>query len=1047
MLAYLAARETVDAARFNALYAEFERKVGLILSHKSPILARHIHPGIQRLLGRVVYFVTSGARAYTSGATAHDEAVYDAAVAGATVTSWDAATRIAHCDSTAPTVDDSLIARWVLHSGARYYLQQPGRKNERRHPYGVLDVVVEGPTSLDFPQEWDKYGLIRVHNCNLLDGLMVTFEGEFPEEETELEFTVPRGECRTYRIDRNAAGVPVAVEESGIYFWTARPTDPCPAEPKLGDYQPYQSYRASNILHPRLLLDWIAALTTSDIKSELGWEIDWSVLAEVEASYATAFYGDPSVTTTLLGDLIHHRGNLYVERTGYDSQYVAFPGYASIAGMTDLVRVVSDGAGAYEIERLDEHVTYVSGVTTNLLEDGSGAHGTINLTSGTSVALASVVNLVAPGASDPYEIAAYLETEEVEVTASYLNAADELVVVMGTYDQLTGTPETAVEYSFAPSDTVAAVAARSELLTLTDAALTPWGPAWVFDRELDVSLPGWVWHSGTQTLFLPGHGWPSGDSDGDIETEVPVHRHVLWPRPPQVIRPTGITDPPDATGLIESTDGAPWQVAPASVKLPGAFTAKRSMLPLDTETALISGQWWRTWAIEGGTARLPRTAEEYNWLAWRCNQLRRGRPLSLGDIRFTVDGGVASLVPNARSYTDPVDFFCAAESLDSTQAALLALCGASYSTFLDYPARWQTIHAAFNDGGNKHVTTPTIPVTNSTPVKSFDGSTWRVDWTETYGAPYAAVVATTGELMVGLNAPITGIDWPTYRWVSDAAAITVASSVGVPMIRTRLCRGQKIVLEHPQAPTLLWQTHIASLAREHTGMVNEWEADAYIATIPPTSEIWGGPLSEYRYSENATTWDGATKVICLPAQTEGDVDFVIPVIYDNMPMPADRTRENLIVKFDADGITKTGTKSDFYSWGTRIGVAAWQTTRTDDWWKLFAGSHQTMLAVTTFSDGFGLRSYSRAALTPSYLFDRAVPDNTSEGQHDRLATLYTGGSDPREPTYIAPAPGEAQIVTWSGKLKVLSPPGSAKAALVQAELIVGVDLEWVPEEP
>ena len=58
------------------------------------MLARHIHPGIQRLLGRVVYFVTSGTRAYTSGATDHDEAVYDAAVAATTVSSYDAATRI-----------------------------------------------------------------------------------------------------------------------------------------------------------------------------------------------------------------------------------------------------------------------------------------------------------------------------------------------------------------------------------------------------------------------------------------------------------------------------------------------------------------------------------------------------------------------------------------------------------------------------------------------------------------------------------------------------------------------------------------------------------------------------------------------------------------------------------------------------------------------------------------------------------------------------------------------------------------------------------------
>ena len=217
---------------------------------------------------------------------------------------------------------------------------------------------------------------------------------------------------------------------------------------------------------------------------------------------------------------------------------------------------------------------------------------------------------------------------------------------------------------------------------------------------------------------------------------------------------------------------------------------------------------------------------------------------------------------------------------------------------------------------------------------------------------------------------------------------------------------------------------------------------------PPTLSIWGDGLEGYRYGEDPTLrWDGYTRALSLPAQTEGDVDMVVDITFDIFIVPAERSRERLVCKFDADGITKSADKSVFYSAVSEIGVAAWRTTRSDDWWRLFAGSHQTMLAVTTFSDGFGLRSYSRAALTPTYLFDRAVPENTSEVQHDRLATLYTGGSDPREPTYIGPAPGEAQIVTWTGKLKVLSPPGSAKAALVHAELIVGVDLEWVPEEP
>ncbi|MHB1310163.1 MAG: hypothetical protein ACYDC1_02495 [Limisphaerales bacterium] len=47
---------------------------------------------------------------------------------------------------------------------------------------------------------------------------------------------------------------------------------------------------------------------------------------------------------------------------------------------------------------------------------------------------------------------------------------------------------------------------------------------------------------------------------------------------------------------------------------------------------------------------------------------------------------------------------------------------------------------------------------------------------------------------------------PDYRWVSDAAASTVAGAVGVPMIRTQLCRGRKVVTEHPQGPVLLWES-------------------------------------------------------------------------------------------------------------------------------------------------------------------------------------------------------------------------------------------------
>ncbi|MHB9009228.1 MAG: hypothetical protein ACYDC1_20145, partial [Limisphaerales bacterium] len=187
MISYLNAGGVVDAAAFNTLYADFSRKLGLLLGGCSPYLVAHFRPKVKKLLGRTVYFVnTSLRRAYTQDiASSHNEAIYTTAASSVAVGSWDDTLKIGNCAATSPDLDEGLIAHWTPRMGTRYYLRQPGRRPERRHVYGVLDVVVERLTGITIPDEWDKYWCVRVHNLNAFSALTVNFG-------TEFSFTIPR---------------------------------------------------------------------------------------------------------------------------------------------------------------------------------------------------------------------------------------------------------------------------------------------------------------------------------------------------------------------------------------------------------------------------------------------------------------------------------------------------------------------------------------------------------------------------------------------------------------------------------------------------------------------------------------------------------------------------------------------------------------------------------------------------------------------------------------------------------------------------------------
>ena len=390
-LSYLTGGEQATAARLNLIFAELDRKLSLALQGRSPIVASNAALPVQ-LLGKVFTFtagvtpysrllpgiIDDGGTDFSSGlpvllasmVRAYDHSVFTTAAASATITSTDDGLRIAKCSlaglATNPhwLFDDSLSVHKRDISGKSYFLcdsrpyyfrndsqtQPNGAEPERYHDWALAEIVLEGITQLNIPDSWDKYRLFRLHNLNYIPAT-VTFAG------TAYSVTLPPFGCATVRRDRYVtdAAVTFSNYRAGLtYFFLTEGGDPrffrCLPTLRgfeMGNVVEFLGYPdasrpgipinnsliASNLTNPAILFDWVNWLAGDRTNLHAWIERDPTILSDCYPSNVADF-ADPSSATSLLGDLLHHKGDLITASTVAGATAfgrASFTGYASIA--------------------------------------------------------------------------------------------------------------------------------------------------------------------------------------------------------------------------------------------------------------------------------------------------------------------------------------------------------------------------------------------------------------------------------------------------------------------------------------------------------------------------------------------------------------------------------------------------------------------------------------------------------------------------------------------------------------------------------------------
>jgi hypothetical protein len=389
------------AALMNAVWGEFDRKLTKILSGKSFLLARK-QPFLANLMGKIFYFndnpaetvYSLRAQGFIAGGglgpdgqpngpplpIPYDHEVFTRAIASIeakiaadpTSVQWDDANRIVTVPTFMPIppnnpyaftnpdygqlpfengggmglFDHSLAAHTIMHQGPKdnepvpYFVREWGAVPEKRYRFALAEIVVEGLTDLDIPDEYDKYNCFRIHNLSE-DPLTVTFGSNYSID------IDPFG-CACVRRD----SVTEKYRDGFTYFFKFEKGDPRFAwfhatqkdmnlatviggSPMM---RVSNSMQANNLMNPLSLHDWIGfvSFTASQLayytwtgggttwgQIDLGgtgdtryawFERDPSTVADVHLANKD-FFGDPNDPNTLVGDLLFHPGKIIVART------------------------------------------------------------------------------------------------------------------------------------------------------------------------------------------------------------------------------------------------------------------------------------------------------------------------------------------------------------------------------------------------------------------------------------------------------------------------------------------------------------------------------------------------------------------------------------------------------------------------------------------------------------------------------------------------------------------------------------------------------------
>jgi hypothetical protein len=450
LIPYLKGGESASASYMNALFGALDAKLTAILSGKSFFLAQELAMPV-KFCGKIFCF-TSGTPLYAGRApavvsTAYNHAPFTAAAAAfaSSVSPWDETNKIAIIPEVASSYytsagvpqelgvrgypistffDWSLEAHHYMHQGSNdtapvpYYIQEaqivssplylcPIHPPEKHLRFALAEIVIEGPTSVTLPANYDKYSCFRVHNLNSV-AVTVNFGGAYTLTLQPFQTACVRRDSPTANYRRSAFNYFFQFEGGDPRFYWFMPTI-C----DVGNYnealmatgsQVSNSMQANNLSNPACLHDWVQYFlrdmsTWGGVDNAAvdrwyaGWQQDPSIQCDIHPLYPAAF-GDPGNPATLLGDLLHHQGKIVIKRTAtvpdpitgikaetWDS--VQFNGYTTIVAdfAAKLLTVAPNSAGDLVITNADtNNDVLLIPIGTNMFKSftnaGSGVTGT-----------------------------------------------------------------------------------------------------------------------------------------------------------------------------------------------------------------------------------------------------------------------------------------------------------------------------------------------------------------------------------------------------------------------------------------------------------------------------------------------------------------------------------------------------------------------------------------------------------------------------------------------------------------------------------------------
>ena len=293
----------------NTLWTEVDTIAGKALDNKSCLLV--LDHTDRELFGQPFYSFTasnhtssdyttfrgaigSGSSKAVSVST-HDQASYDTAAAGATITATDTTNLYAKTTDTL-NLEKSLKAHTRAVGSDTLFLWEA----RLPHPckvwrYAVAEIIIgDHSGTFTFDDTWNKFNFFRIHN--LTQSTVTINFGSGPHH----SFTIDKNGQRCVRRDSVSSGY----DSSYAYVWKVKKDDPRFLSFTSHDGSLAQTMEANNVTNPSWLYKFFDELADGGFI-----HLDPHTWTDIGSDYQAASILPAITSSTIAGDLVYTRGN------------------------------------------------------------------------------------------------------------------------------------------------------------------------------------------------------------------------------------------------------------------------------------------------------------------------------------------------------------------------------------------------------------------------------------------------------------------------------------------------------------------------------------------------------------------------------------------------------------------------------------------------------------------------------------------------------------------------------------------------------------------